>query len=371
MSITIETAVLAKAMKSAAAVTEACNIVPILSNARLMADGDELEIVTSNLDVEFRQRLPLASGGALAVTVDAKRLSTLAAAAPRGSQLAIEAEEGRAIVKSGRSRWTMPVLPVDDFPTIIFEGESELRIGAAGLSEAFARVLWSVSDEPTRHYLNGPLLHGDQGTSVLAATNGHCLMRVPLPNAHPEAAPDVILGPKWCRIVESLAKDAGEGDTVILRWSDKVIRATLSSKTGASPIEVTGKVIDGTFPDYRRVIPELIDSPMTVDPVALKEALRRVQVLASEKTRAVKLERGAGVLELTCQSPDTGMGREEVPADCEAGFSSGFNARYLTDMLTAIGGDSVTIHHVNAGAQARFGRVVDDGAIGVVMPVRI
>ena len=106
MSITIETAVLAKAMKSAAAVTEACNIVPILSNARLMADGDELEIVTSNLDVEFRQRLPLASGGALAVTVDAKRLSTLAAAAPRGSQLAIEAEEGRAIVKSGRSRWT-------------------------------------------------------------------------------------------------------------------------------------------------------------------------------------------------------------------------------------------------------------------------
>ena len=361
--IAIEAGVLARAMKNAAAVTESRNTIPILSNVRLQADGDTLEIVTSDLDVEYRERLPLADGGQLATTADSKRLAAVASAAGKGSQLKLELAEGRLTVRNGRSRWQMPVLPVDDFPQLPFESDTvELRFTGSDLSALLARVLWSVSTEQTRYYLHGPLLHGHDGKTTLAATNGHTLAQQISELDHPHGAADVILGPKWCRIVEALSRDA---DAVKLEWNAGKVRATVGETV------LTGKVIDGTFPDYRRVIPPVSEAPVTVDPASLRAGVGKAIVLASDKTRIVKVERQAGTLLLTCTSPETGTGSADVPAECESGFVSGFDARYLDQMLAAIGGDSITIHHADGGAPARFERVAKDGFTGVVMPCRV
>lgn len=366
MSVTIEAAVLARAMKHAAAVVESRNTIPILSNVRLMADGDRLELIATDLDVEFRQSLPLAEGGELATTVDAKGLSALAQAAPQGSQILLEIEERRLTVKSGRSRWKMPVLPVDDFPVLPFDEQETVSaaIDGAALATVLKRVIWSVSDEPTRSYLHGPMLHADDGKLVLAASNGHTLMRAPIGVDAPENTPDTILGPKFCRLLETLAEDQKE---VGIEWSRQKARATLSD------VVLTAKAIDGTFPDYRRAIPPELpkDEVLSVDPEPLRHAVRRVQVLSKQKSRCIKVERGADKLTLSMVSDDTSEGREEQPATCAEGFAAGFDAKYIDAMLAAIGGDTVTIHHADAAAPARFQRTVTDGAVGVVMPIRV
>lgn len=364
MTITIETAQLARAMKYAANVVDSRNTLPILANVLLRADGDTLELVSTNLDVEFRQVLPLAEGGKLDVTVDARRLSALAQAAGSGSQLKLEVDGSQLAVRNGRSRWKMPYLPSTDFPEMPFDGGDWqlIDINGVALADGLGRVMWSVGDEQVKHYLLGPLLHVEQGKAALAATNGHTLVRAILPMEMEEGAPELILMPKFCRTLESLAAEA---DAVSLQWSDNKIRAQVGD------VVLTAKAIKGTFPDYRRVIPQEADEVVTVDPASLRNAVRRSQVLANEKTRCVKVERAADRLMLSVITPDAGEGRSEEPAQCTEGFATGFNAKYLEQMLDAIGGDTVEIHQAGEGAPARFTRTVDDGVLGVIMPMRV
>ena len=363
MSVTIETAPLARAMKHAAAVVEGRNTIPICGNVLLHAEGDTLELVTTNLDVEFRQSLPLTEGGELSTTVDARRLYALAQAAGNGSQLKLEMDGQQLAVKNGRSRWKMPVLPASDFPNMPFDGDPvELVLAGAQLSSMFGRVMWSVSTEQTRYYLQGPLLHAEEGSMALAATDGSTLMRCVSSVKYPDDAPEIILMPKFCRLAETLAAEA---ESVKLEWDDAKIRATIGD------IALTAKVIDGTFPQYRRVIPPLSDGPVSVDPEPLRAAIRKSMVLSDDKTNCIKVERAADKLLLSTVSPGNGESQSEQPAECSEGFAAGFNAKFLDAMLDAIGGDSVVIHQADERAPARFQRVVDDGSLGIVMPMRI
>lgn len=363
MSITIETAQLVRAMKHAASVVENKQTLPILGSVLLRADGDTLELATTNLDVEFRQVLPLASGGGLETTVDARRLFALAQAAGNGSQLKLEMDGNQLAVRNGRSRWKMPVLPAEDFPAIPFDGDCvRIEMGGAALAQALGRVMWSVGTEQIKHYLLGPLLHGEEGKLAFAATNGHTLMRSITDVALPDRACDIILMPKFCRLVEAITAEAAQ---VILEWDEAKIRLSVGDTT------LTAKVIDGTFPDYRRVIPTQGDTPLVVDPQSLKSAVRKTVVLASEKTNCLKVARGQDSLTLSITSPGVGDSRSEQPAECAEGFETGFNAKYLEQMLDAIGGDSLVIHQSEAGAPARFERLVGDGAVGVIMPIRV
>ena len=274
----------------------------------------------------------------------------------------LELNDKQLLVKNGRSRWKMPVLPAEDFPDITFEdGGAKLELAGPELAEAFGRVMWSTSDEVTRYYLNGPLLHSEGGKTAIAATNGHTLVRVVLGADHPEA-PDIILMPKFCRLVESLAADA---ERVTLEWHAGKIRAFIED------VLLTAKNIDGNFPDYRRIIPPQSDMPLIVEPETIRSAVRKVQVLSSDKTRCIRVERGEDTLTLSSTSPDSGTGSSEQPAQCAAAFETGFNAKYLEAMLAAIGGDSVRIDQADTSAPARVQRVIEDGALGVVMPMRV
>lgn len=363
MSITIEASVLAKAMKHAAAVVESRNTIPILLNVLLRADGDSLEIATSNLDVEFRQAVGLAEGGKLATTVDARRLAALASAAPKGSQLALSIDNGQLLVRCGRSRWKVPVLPVDDFPLLPFDAGSEaLDLPAALVAEIFERVSWSRSSEESRYYLNGPLWHGEKGVLRVVTTNGHSLASLLTDIPFPASAPEVILAPKFCDLLQRIADDTG--GTVQFVWDEKKIRAAVGD------IVLTAKVIEGTFPDYRRVIPAESQT-CTVDPEGLSAAVRRVRLLCSDRTHCVKVERGEGKWTLSQATPDQGSAQEEVPADAGSDVVTGFNAEYLDKMCAAVGGDSMAVDQVDGGHMALFRRTVPDGFVGVIMPIRV
>lgn len=366
-AVTIDVALLARAMTAAAKVVDARNTIPILSNVRLVADPviGKLELLTTDLDVEYRQRIAMVDGsGKLATTVNAGKLRDLVNAVPKGAQMRLTHDGNRLTVQAGRGRWVIPTLPVDDFPSIEFNAEHRLEIEPASkLSAMLARVMWSTEQEKTRYYLAGPLWHSENGKVRLAATNGHTLPVVTTDLNWPNDAPALILAPKFCATIRDLLNDTA--GIIQLTWDAAKIRAAWGD------VVLTGKVIDGNFPDYRRVIPPTVSNPVLVDPETLADAVRRVKLLGSEKTRSVKFLIGDGKITLSHSSAEHGTATEDVPADCKAAHEAGFNAEYLINMLGAIGGDTVEFHHADPSAPSLIRRAVDDGAMGVVMPMRV
>lgn len=364
-SVRIAAGELVKAMKHAAAVVESRNTIPILSNVLLRAEGDTIELASSDLDVEFRQRLPLETPGAIATTVDARRLAALCASVAADAAMTLEMDGPRLVVKAGRSRWTLPALPAGDFPLMEFDADAAARLTvepASRLGETLGRVLWAASTEETRYYLNGLFLHPEAGRTALVATDGYVLVRAEIGIEHPADAPEVILARKFCRLLLALAE--GVKGPAHLAWDTGKIRAEIGDQV------LLAKHIHGTFPDYRRVIPGESER-VIVEPESLRAALRRTMLVAAQKTSCVKLEREEGKLVLSVTDPDGGAANEEVPAEAESRFASGFNGRFLDRMLEAIGGDSVEIHQADPCSPALVRRVVPDGVSGVVMPMRV
>ncbi|MBB3940722.1 DNA polymerase-3 subunit beta [Novosphingobium fluoreni] len=366
MSVTIEAGVLSRAMKSAASVVERTNTIPILANVRLEVFGNQLEIVTSNLEIEYRQRVALVGAGDLATTCDANRLAAIASAAEPGAQITLElAAAGRLTAKAARSRWQLPVLPVDDFPAMKPPADTASSISTDGgpLAIAIGRTAWSAETNTTRYYLCGVFAHGEDGRMRLVATDGHTIASLHTAISWPAGASDMIIPTKFVRLIERMVADVEHID---LSWDERLLQVT------AGDVTIIGKLVDGTFPDYKRVIPETGDTPVLVDPESLRKALRRMELVGSDKTRSIAMDIQAGALEL--QMTDGGGGgeaNEHVPADCEAMHRVGFNCGYLASALEAIGGDTVEIHQRSASELAVIRRSVSDGALCGVMPMRV
>ena len=288
---------------------------------------------------------------------------------PEGSQVELIAAEGRMQVNAGRARFTLATLPRDDFP-VIAEGDLPVtfELPAATLRQIIDKTRFAISTEETRYYLNGIYLHvSDEAQPVLkaAATDGHRLARVTVPR--PEGAqgmPGVII-PRKC--VAELRKLLDEVDgTVQASSRESKIRFGLGNAV------LTSKLIDGTFPDYSRVIPTANDKLLKLDPRALEEGVDRVSTIASERTRAVKLSLDRDRVTLSVTSPENGTASEEVSADYGAdGIEIGFNARYLLDILGQIEGDVMEVHLADAAAPTLLRENDKAAALYVLMPMRV
>ena len=369
MAAVLEAGVLARAMARAAAMVEARNTIPILSNVRLDAAGESLTIETTDLDMAFRQTLPLAAPAkpGMLTTVGARRLAELAGSVAPGAQISLDLADRQLVVKAGRARWVLPVLPADDFPRLVqSDMAAPIELSAKDLAEAVKRVAWSVSTEATRYYLNGILLDQEGGKVRLVSTNVNTLAAVLLPCAWPDGLDSEAshIAPRKFA-AQALALCGGDG-TAVLEWGQRVIRLR------AGDAELVSKLIDGSFPDYRRVIPAARDDAVRLDPELAREALRRVKLVETAKTRMVKVERDAGRLILSMRGGEAGgEASEDLPADAAPGHAAGFNTEFLAGALEAVGGDSVELHHEDPGAPCLVRRVVDDGALAVIMPMRL
>ena len=375
MKATIERATLLRCLSHVQSVVERRNTIPILSNVLIEAAADgTVRITATDLDLQVVETMSaVAVEGAGAITVSAHLLFDIARKLPDGSQVSLETADNRMTMKAGRSRFSLPTLPRDDFPMIV-EGDlpTSFELPAAALAQMVDRTRFAISTEETRYYLNGIFLHvsdEDQPTLRAAATDGHRLARFTL--ARPDGAegmPDVIVPRKCVAELRKLLEEALDTN-VLIDLSASKIRFTLGGEHG---VVLTSKLIDGTFPDYSRVIPTGNDKLLRLDPKSFYEGVDRVATIATEKTRAVKMTLENDKVTLSVTSPDNGAAAEEVPADYKSdGFEIGFNANYLKDILAQIDGDTVELHLADAGAPTMIRQDEKSPALYVLMPMRV
>ena len=371
MKATIERATLLKGLSHVQSVVERRNTIPILSNVLIEASGADggggsIRLMATDLDLQIDETVPAAVDQAGAITVSAHTLFDIARKLPEGSQVELAAAEGRLAIRAGRYNSTLPTLPRDDFP-VIAEGElpTQFELPAETLKQIIDKTRFAISTEETRYYLNGIFLHISDDTLKAAATDGHRLARVTV--ARPdgaEAMPDVIVPRK---AVGELRKLLDEVDgSVGVSLSGSKIRFDLGQAI------LTSKLIDGTFPDYSRVIPTGNDKLLKIDPRSFEEGVDRVSTIATEKTRAVKMALDRDKITLSVTSPENGAAAEEVPGDYTAlPFEIGFNSRYLLDILGQIEGDSVEVHLADAAAPTLIRENDKSPALYVLMPMRV
>lgn len=320
---------------------------PILATVRLVADGTALNATATNLDIEITGSIP--ADGTLSCCVDAKLLAGIVAKA--GSDVTLEHEGTTLTVKSGRSRFKLQTLPVEDFPDLT-AGEFTTTF-EAGLSSVFGAVQFAISTELTRYYLNGVYLEPTAAT----ATDGHRLAHVTtdLPAFEPIIVPSktVALWPKGSARVS---------------LSGTKIRVQTAATDGTS-VTMTSKLIDGTYPDYRRVIPTQNDKHVLADKAALQAAVARVSTVATERGRAVKLEIAPGQVGLSVRGDAEATDSVEVDYSGEP-LEIGFNSAYLAEILANVPGDTVRIALADNGSPTLFTAPDKDGQVFVCMPMR-
>ena len=375
MKATIERATLLRCLSHVQSVVERRNTIPILSNVLIEASsGGAVKIMATDLDLQVVETMSAASvDSAGAITVSAHLLFDIARKLPDGSQVSLETADNRMVVKAGRSRFSLPTLPRDDFPVIV-EGDlpTSFEIPARTLAELIDRTRFAISTEETRYYLNGIFLHvSDEDRPVLkaAATDGHRLARYTIERPQgAEGMPDVIVPRKAVAELRKLLEESLDGN-VLVDLSASKVRFTLGGEGG---VVLTSKLIDGTFPDYSRVIPTGNDKLLRLDPKSFYEGVDRVATIATEKTRAVKMGLERDKVTLSVTSPDNGTAAEEVPADYDSeGFEIGFNANYLKDILSQIDSDTVELHLADAGAPTLIRKDDKSPALYVLMPMRV
>lgn len=329
---------------------EARNTIPILGNILLAVYPDTASITGTDLDIRVTATGPANVEEPGSVTVEAKRFEDIVRKFPAGA-VSLATEPGYLIVKSGRSRFKLATLPVEDFPDID-AGEYDATF-TADLAALFKPVQYAMSDEETRYFLKGIYLHTAEGKLRAVATDGHRLAQHDGPDADDFAG--VIVPRKLVPMVPPGEIAVGVSARKIRFLSDG--------------LEIVSKVIDGTFPDYQRVIPR--DNPKTavVDRVALYSASDRVATISTEKTRSVKFSFADGAVALSARG-EVGTAEDEIGIEYDAEpLDIGFNAAYVRDTLGAFADDKVTIHLNEPGSPA----VIEAGGalLAVLMPLRV
>jgi DNA polymerase-3 subunit beta len=373
MRVTVERAALLKALGHVQSVVERRNTIPILSNVLLDAKDGALTLTATDLDLAIVEAAPAQTSIAGATTVAAHTLFDIARKLPEGAQVELATGDGRLALAAGRSRFQLQTLPREDFPAI---AEGELPFGfslpAATLRQMIDKTKFAISTEETRYYLNGIFMHvTEEAKPALraVATDGHRLARVAIDR--PDGAvgmPDVIIPRKAVTELRKLLDEAASdsGADVRVQLSATRIRFSLANAV------LSSRLIDGTFPDYSRVIPTANDKIMKIDTAALSEGVDRVSTIATDKTRAVKLSLTEDRLTLAVTSPENGTASEELASSyTSAPIDIGFNSRYLLDILAQIETGEVEIHLADGASPTLIREGKDSPALYVLMPMRV
>jgi DNA polymerase-3 subunit beta len=373
MKINVERGAFLKALNHVQSVVERRNTIPILSNVMIEAAKGRLKLTATDLDIEIQETLPadvLRNGAA---TAPAHMLYDIVRKLPEGAQVQAElltAEGGRLAVSAGSSRFELACLPKEDFPQMSAGAlPHRFRLAADDLKRIIDRTRFAISTEETRFYLNGIYLHAakDGKTSALraAATDGHRLARFELDM--PDGAadiPGVIIPRKTVAELRRLLDDAD--GAIELSLSDTKIQFNFNG------LELTSKLIDGTFPDYQRVIPTSNDKVLSVESREFAQSVDRVSTISADKTRAVKLNISKDKVTLSVVNPESGTATEELGATYSASpIEIGFNARYLLDITGQIEGKEVRFLLSDAGSPTIIEDTEDARTLYVLMPMRV
>ena len=370
MKLTIERAALLKSLAHVQSVVERRTTIPILSNVRLEAAGGTLGVTATDMDLAVVERVGATVGQEGATTASAHLLYDIVRKLPDGAQVEIAVADDRLALVSGHAQFALPSLPADEFP-VMSEGEYSHRfsIAAKALARIIDKTRFAISTEETRYYLNGIYLHAPEGLdeAVLraVATDGHRLSRVdgPLPDGA-AGMPGVIVPRKTVSELRKLIDEA-ESDVEIAVSESKL-------RFAFDEIVLTSKVIDGTFPDYQRVIPTDNENVLEVAGETFRNAVDLVATISTEKTRSIKLSLSHNRLVVSANSPDSGSATEEIPVDYDAAdIEIGFNSRYLLEMAGQVDGENIRFLMADSASPTLLRDTGDSGALYVLMPMRV
>lgn len=372
MRLVIERSELLRALGHVTSVVERRTTIPILSNVLIRASGAELQLKATDLEREVVEAVPATVTQPGAITVPAHMLHDIVRKLPDGSEVEIvrDVERERLTITAGSSRFAVQTLAPDDFPDLAAGELSHVfEVPASDLKTLIEKTRFAISTEETRYYLNGIYVHPAQRgqAAVLrgVATDGHRLAQLDLElPAGAAGMPGIIIPRKTVHELHRLLEDGGANVTM------GVSAAKVRFEIG--PITLTSKLIDGSFPDYQRVIPTGNDKALKVSNIQFKAAVDRVSTIASEKGRAVKLNIEPEKLVLSVTNPDGGSATEEIPVDFGHGkLEIGFNARYLLDISGQLESDTLKFMLNDPGSPTMVRDGDDDRALYVLMPMRV
>lgn len=372
MKFIIERAHLLKTLSHVQSIVEKRNTIPVLSNVRIEALADGISFKATDMDTEITEIVDAKITEQGATTAPAHMLYDIVRKLSDGAEveLTFPDEKGQLTIASGKSKFSLSCIGVEDFPVI--SGDTlpiNFVMSNNELKGVIDRTKFAVSTEETRYYLNGVYMHAKStgATSVLrvVATDGHRLACVesPLPKGA-ENLNGVIIPRKTIGEIRKLLDDTTV-ENVTISMSDNKVRFTLEDVT------LTSKLIDGTYPDYERVIPTDNDKSLEMNVKALAAAVDRVSVVA-ERTRAIKMITGQNHVIITTSSPELGSAQEELEASYTGEvLEIGYNFRYLLDILAEITGETVKVSFADASSPSVIHDTSDSSAVFVLMPMRV
>jgi len=372
MRLVIERGELLRALGHVTSVVERRTTIPILSNVLLKASGQTLELKATDLEREVTEEVRAEVQAPGAVTVPAHILHDIVRKLPEGSQVDIrrDTEKERLTLAAGQARFALQTLGPEDFPDLNAGdlGQS-FEIAAKDLKRLIDKTRFAISTEETRYYLNGIYLHTAETAKAptlrAVATDGHRLAQAELPRPKgADGMPGVIIPRKTVHELGRLVEESA--DTVTVSVSAAKVRFEIG------PVTLTSKLIDGTFPDYGRVIPQANDKELKVENVDFISAVDRVSTIASERGRAVKLNLSSGKLVLSVNNPEGGSATEELGVSySSAPLEIGFNAKYLLDIAGQLEGEEARFLLADPGSPTMIRGADDQTALYVLMPMRV
>lgn len=373
MQFIVERSLLLKALGHVQSVVERRGTIAVISHIKLDAKADSLALTGTDMDIALMEKVVANVSTPGATTVPAHTFYDIVRKLPEGSQVEITVrggDSGRVNIRAGASKFSLSCLPVEDFP-VMAEGDLpyNFTLSSTECQAIVEKPSFAISTEETRYYLNGIYLHaageGADKTLRAVATDGHRLARVEvsLP-AGAAGMPGVIVPRKTIYELRKLLEEGKKDVHVAL--SDTKIRFVCGDAV------LVSKLIDGNFPDYERVIPSGNDKIMEVECKRFTQAVDRVSIISSEKSRAIKFQLESGKLTLSASSAEHGTATEELEVTYSATpIEIGFNSRYMLDMMAQMEGETVQFNFADAAAPALVRDQDDVSSLYVIMPMRV
>jgi DNA polymerase-3 subunit beta len=369
MKFTTNRDTLIRALQLVTGVVERRQTLPVLSNLYIAAGSDGVAITGTDLEVELVARLnagvDVVSAGQ--ATIPARKLTDIWRSLPDGSSVTVEVEKDRAIVRSGRSRFTLATLPAADFPRVEGAvGDLELSVSSGEIRRLLNQTAFSMAQQDVRYFLNGMLLEVTSKHIRTVATDGHRLAMCTLDRQVSESTErrQAIVPRKG--ILELGRLLAEEGEDVAISLARNHLRATFAGYS------LTTKLVDGRFPDYEKVIPKDGGNVLVADRETLKQAFARASILSNEKYRGVRIVLEPDQMTVRASNPEQEEA-EEIVAISYSGqrLEIGFNVSYLQDVLSAVSTETVRISVSDANSSALIEGPGADDSVYVVMPMRL
>lgn len=365
MKFSISRDALVKPLNLVAGVVERRQTLPILSNVLLSLNGSQLSLTGTDLEVELVGRVEVEGGAEDGeITVPARKLVDICKSLPDGSKIEFSLDSGKAMVRAGRSRFTLSTLPASEFPSVEEDGgDLTLEVPQSVIKRLIERTAFAMAQQDVRYYLNGMLLELKAGRLRMVATDGHRLALCTASDAVSVGDASVIVPRKGILELSRLL-DADESLKLVI--GSNHIRAANHQFT------FTSKLVDGKFPEYERVLPKSADKTVVGERLELRQAFTRTAILSNEKYRGVRLKLSEDTLDITANNPEQEQAEEVVAVEYQGDeLEVGFNVSYLLDVLSVLDGDKIRLSLSDSASSALLEEAEEGDSLYVVMPMRL